>query len=326
MISHRNIKITYDISKTKNISIVSHSVEKKYNISISTNNNFGAKNTFLKHFIKSGIFSKISYNYFSPIGKSKQIFFISINEINCLINHGDNTWINNNIFNECDKINKHIDFYFVLQYSHNRKEEYNELGKKYSMFVLPLIYPPSPNFKENTFLWKNKEFKYLANMAFGTRIRKHRRPWIKRTLNDNRFFRQKTFGDDYINILKDTKWGLSLKGAGYSFDGKCYREAEYMSFGMPLALNYKPCYPFPFYPGEHYLYLNNPIQLAVLDSIDPTNYAKKSRETWENYFSPKGMTNLLLEIIFNKKYRDNIPKFWKHFEEKSQDNICKTNI
>ena len=103
---------------------------------------------------------------------------------------------------------------------------------------------------------------------------------------------------------------MSLKGYGKRHDGKCYREAEFLSFGMPLAIAYKPYYAFPFIADVHYLHLKTVNMLNELETIDPRSFANQSKIIWEKYYSPIGLTNLLFSIIHNEGYRNLILGFY----------------
>ena len=102
---------------------------------------------------------------------------------------------------------------------------------------------------------------------------------------------------EYLDILPQTTWSLSLQGiSGAHTDGKNRREPECFSCGMPMALNYKPYYPFPFEANKHYVYLEKPEDIVKLNDIDPQPYADASTELYNQYFSVKGASNLFRKI------------------------------
>jgi hypothetical protein len=106
-----------------------------------------------------------------------------------------------------------------------------------------------------------------------------------------------SFGD-FMKILKETLWGVSLHGKKLKdMDCKNRREVEYSSCGIPLALNYKPEYSFPFNAGEHYWYFENMEDLKNIVDVDPMPFHYKSLEAYEKWFSPKGSTQVFLDLI-----------------------------
>ncbi len=100
----------------------------------------------------------------------------------------------------------------------------------------------------------------------------------------------------YTDAIQACKWGLILKGFHWH-DGKNRREAEYSSCGIPLALNYKPTYPFRMEPNVDYLYLEKPEDLAKLRTVDPAPFAIASQRLWKEHFSPLGAAKTLLRIL-----------------------------
>jgi hypothetical protein len=110
--------------------------------------------------------------------------------------------------------------------------------------------------------------------------------------------KQKLIRDDFFSILKDCRWGLSLKGKRLgNMDCKNRREVEYSSLGMPMILNYIPEYPFPFYPNDHYVYIDSPKDLLSIKDIDPYPYAKKSLDIYNDYFSGLGSSKLFIKLV-----------------------------
>ena len=101
----------------------------------------------------------------------------------------------------------------------------------------------------------------------------------------------------YFDLLKQTKWGLILKGKGEA--GKNRREMEYASYGMPLALNYKPIYPFEFEPNKHYFYLEKIEDLNKLKEINPMPFAKQSTDMYKKYFCFESIPNNFLKFFGN---------------------------
>jgi len=66
---------------------------------------------------------------------------------------------------------------------------------------------------------------------------------------------------------------------------------------MPMALNYKPRYLFPFEPNKHYVLLQSPDDIAKLSFVDPGPYVKASIDLWNNYFKPYAAAKYLMQLI-----------------------------
>lgn len=171
-----------------------------------------------------------------------------------------------------------------IQYSSNHKEKYDNLYNKYNIKVLPFIIFPNRYFNLGFDKWdSNKQHKYLC-FHTGRQWRERSR-WInylKNNISEIPQINTKLTTQEYQSLLLDTKWGLVLKGKGI---GKNRREIEYMSIGMPLVLNYKPEYPFPYNANEHYVYLEKPKDIEKLKDIDPEPYAKKSLDIYNRYYN-----------------------------------------
>lgn len=101
---------------------------------------------------------------------------------------------------------------------------------------------------------------------------------------------------EYFKLLRECRWGVSLKGKRGT-DGKNRREVEFSSCGMPLALNYEPCYPFPFRAGKEFFLLTGADSLREMDDTDPRPFREASEAVYERYFSPKGLAGLLLDLL-----------------------------
>ena len=102
--------------------------------------------------------------------------------------------------------------------------------------------------------------------------------------------------DEYLNILRACRWGISLCGKRGT-DGKNRREIEYVSCGMPLALNYCPHYPFPFFPERDFILLKSPDDLLRLRDTDPAPFAEASRQVYRDHWSPVGMSRTLIQLV-----------------------------
>jgi hypothetical protein len=171
-----------------------------------------------------------------------------------------------------------------IQYTINNQSLYDKIYEKFQIKVLPFIIFPNKVFNLSFNKWKytdNHEY-----LCFHTgRIWRERHKWVN-YLNNSSFKKPDTSKQlnekDFESLLLKTKWGLILKGKGV---GKNRREVEYMSIGMPLVLNYKPEYPFPYNPDEHYVYLEKPSDIDKLIDLDPKPFAEKSVEIYNKYYS-----------------------------------------
>ena len=231
------------------------------------------------------------------------------------VNDDEDEWVKN--FYRDD-----VKFIFIYQYNIANKEDYDEIERTQGVTILPWTYSPSgADYPVENFQWENKDHKWLANSAFNfDKKRPYRLLWKKDLYErDDIYTGESVDIGVYLDMLKDTKWGLTLRGTmnnqekfEHLQDGKCHREIEYMSFGMPLAYTYIPTYPFPFFPDEHYVLLRQPSEVHDLKDIDPAPFAQKSSETWEKYFSCNGVVQLLLDMIYDPDYRASIYENWEH--------------
>ena len=262
---------------------------------------------FIKNnLINSKLFSDISYQKL-PTAKHRQT--IKIDDITCVIDGIDSPGIDLDEI-RTDKIFKDVNFIFILQFCAARAEHYKYISEKSGIHILPLIYGVSGRFPIGQFNWRKIDHKYLAHFGFGVSVQKHRKKWIAKAKQNGNFLIDYMRGKRFSNALKDCRWGVSLKGSGVRHDGKCYREAEFLSCGMPLALDYQPSYAFPFFPNVHYLYLDSLSMLDKLSEIDPEPFANRSKTLWKNHYCPVTFTNLLLAILYDEDYRNSIPSFW----------------
>ncbi len=75
------------------------------------------------------------------------------------------------------------------------------------------------------------------------------------------------------------------------------REIEFASCGVPLALNYKPTYLWPFRPGIEYFHLDSAARLKEMIDTDPAPFAKASAEVYRKYLCAEGQARLLLKML-----------------------------
>jgi hypothetical protein len=221
-------------------------------------------------------------NHLIPFKMNDKSFFIDDWDYS----HPTSSIINSSIPDYYLQDNKPI--ILKVQYDSNHKDIYNQIYDKYNIKVLPFIIFPSKVFNLEFDKW-NKDINHNYLCFHTGRIWKERHVWVKYLQEFHgsdipKIENQGLSIPDYEQLLLKTKWGLILKGKGV---GKNRREVEYMSIGMPLALNYKPEYPFPYNPNEHYVYLEKPSDISNLVDIDPQPYAEKSIEIYNKYYSVK---------------------------------------
>jgi hypothetical protein len=179
------------------------------------------------------------------------------------------------------------------------KRRYEELGHRIYPIPLPLFHHCEEI--TNGTKYEDGEKEYLAQMSFNTKSRMHRKPWLGFARNHEDLFCNQKMKNEYLDfITKNTVWGVSLKGHGHN--GKCYKESELMYMGFPMALNFKPYYPFPFRANEDYVLLKRPQDLLKLKDIDPKPFAERSRELGEKYIKQPRYLDLMMKCIEQEKY------------------------
>lgn len=188
-----------------------------------------------------------------------------------------------------------------LQFHQNTLSNNFKIIKQYSLNILPFTFFSNHSVKLSSFLWENKSFKYLTH--FTGKPWKFRKPFLNYLTNQSDCFVQAgTFPLEYnewVNIVKDSRWGLILHGKGEGKKNR--REVEYMSWGVPLALTYKPIYYFPFKENIDYIYIESPSDIDKLRDIDPIPFHERSLYNYKTFFSPIGMSNLLKKIHLENK-------------------------
>jgi hypothetical protein len=188
----------------------------------------------------------------------------------------------------------------IIKIQHYKCQYWNEFEKRTGIrssawTVMPTYiwpYNPAP------MNWENKNHKYVTSLT-GRNNRFGRQPWVDFAAKQKDFYTKTDYVstdsfDDYINILKECKWGMILKGRRGAEKNR--RESEFSSCGIPLVLNYIPEYPFEMIPNKHFVYIEKPEDMAKLRDIDPKPYSEASRFLWNNYFSPVGMAKTLIKL------------------------------
>jgi len=229
-----------------------------------------------------------------------------LNNIMCVIDGSDTMHpveiIDDTFFDNYNAY-KNLKYIFKIEYTDSKKQVNKRLKEKYNIDIYPFfMYPKAVMYNYlGCFTWENKHYKYIG--AITGKIWRTRRRWKDEIRNDKDFFsisdnNKNNFlsRSDYINLLKECKWGLCLRGKGIP-EVKNNREVESMSFGMPLALNYKPIYPFDFISDKHYLYLDSPKDLEKLHTVDPMPFHEESKKMYNSYFNPKNIGNAFKKIF-----------------------------
>jgi hypothetical protein len=108
--------------------------------------------------------------------------------------------------------------------------------------------------------------------------------------------------EEYLMKLRDSKYGLCLRGYG----SKCHREVELMAFGtIPIVtpeVNVSS-YMEPLIENTHYILVNNPEELKQkVASIDKEQWTKMSKSCYEwyqrNVHSKNSWKNMIEHILY----------------------------
>lgn len=163
--------------------------------------------------------------------------------------------------------------------------------------VVPFLMFPRSTFQLSVFHWEAPG-KFIT--SFSGKGWRSRKGWISELSKmPDAFLKVENPNvenqQEYYEMLSQNTWGLILKGRGNG--GKNRREVEYLSCGMPLALNYVPEYPFDFVPNVDFLHLNTPQDLAKLREIDPRPFSLRSIHNYETHFSPQGIASTFERLV-----------------------------
>jgi hypothetical protein len=182
-----------------------------------------------------------------------------------------------------------------IQYCESEKINYDLIYNQCGIKILPFTMFSNHTFELENFQWnKDNDHKYLCCLT--GKPWRNRSGWFNFVIQNNHslpsFVCSHRAGENnnieenirFYELLKNTKWGLILKGKGCG--GKNRREVEFSSLGMPLVLNYQPIYPFEFIPNKDYVLIEKYEDLFKLKDMDPEPFAEKSKEIYNNYFSP----------------------------------------
>jgi hypothetical protein len=191
----------------------------------------------------------------------------------------------------------HLDLLVKIQMANTPR--WRRMAGEFPIPISPWIIFPNREFPLGYFQWEEGGHSYLASFTGQHQNRFSRPAWIRFIEAEMAFInteRNVSFAR-WLDLNQQCTWGLILHGLKGGGDAKNRREIEYASCGMPLALNYRPNYPFAMEPGRHYLYLETPRDIRKLAETDPRPFAAESRKLYADYFSPLGAAQLLLRLV-----------------------------
>lgn len=201
-----------------------------------------------------------------------------------------------------------------IQYCLHEENNYKEIYKQTNIKIVPFTM-----FSNHNFILANFQYDINYNHKYDYIITgkpwKHRLPWIRFAAqnkaagsnNANLYFgREENSTDNFLfyEQLKESRWGLILKGKGCG--GKNRREVEFTSLGMPLVLNYIPNYPFDFIPNKDFVFLRSPEDLISLKDIDPVPFAERSKYIYSKYFSPEFGVYNSFQMAYKQAKHENL--------------------
>jgi hypothetical protein len=212
------------------------------------------------------------------------------------------TWSPSSSFKDAGFFNNELkDVNLILKIQYYECEYWNQFQKETGIPVKPWTVMPTKDFPLEAFQWQSGNHKWISTVT-GKNCRFGRQPWTEWCEANNDFYSSGDYVvndtlEDYIKRLESCKWGIILKGKPRNHDGKNRRECEFASCGIPMALNYEPTYTFPMVPGQHYVKLEKPEDMATLRDIDPEPFALASRQLYYDHFSAYGIAKTLIDIV-----------------------------
>lgn len=190
-----------------------------------------------------------------------------------------------------------VDLVIVPQRNEHKQWEQREKDLNISFLPFPMYPDSSFKFERN---FPSSMSKIYTGFLSG-RVKWDRPTWHTVAKKIPQISCLKLTHSQYLEVLSQTTWGIILAGSFDKVtDPKNRREAEFSSRGLPLALNYKPYYLFPFNEGDHYYYLSSPESLhdlVEMSSEKVKHYSRQSQLVWENYFSPRGIATYFKKIV-----------------------------
>lgn len=222
---------------------------------------------------------------------------IKIDGVLCAIDTWDTSDPTSSAFRGGDPLMQIVKHVFKIQWQ--PEPVWNEMFRA-GILVRPWTIFPSREFPLGCFHYEAKQEHQWIGAFTGARRHGRGSFYDAADESESRFYKlapgEKTDLDSYLRVLKSCKWGISL-GGKRGTDRKNRREIEFASCGMPLALNYKPHYPFPFEAGVHYFHLDSAEDIERLTLIDPEPYAIKAWHVYQHYWKPKSAAQLLLKMV-----------------------------
>jgi len=187
----------------------------------------------------------------------------------------------------------------LIKVQHYPCKFWDEFTKNTNIPATAWTVMPTHHFPLEYFQWSNKKHLWFGTVT-GKNNRFGRQPWSDWCANQDDFYSSGEYlvndtMDDYLDRLKECRWGIILKGKKGAEKNR--RECEFTSCGMPLALNYEPAYPFPMKAGRDYVLLKRPEDMASLRDICPEPFAVASRRLYFDHFSPFGMAKTLIRLV-----------------------------
>jgi hypothetical protein len=235
-------------------------------------------------------------------GRAKRYghFEVRLNGHLCTVAIGDNSYLNPAFY---ERSKSRVSFVAQIRWSDLKslKSIYQNYGHRIYPIPLPLHFNAKEISKGDK-TYQKGEKKYITSMSFSTNGRPGREAWVRfARKHKDKLFTGKLPAHEYLDFqVNDQLWGVNLKGHGIGY--KCFRETEFMCLGVPMALNYRPVYPFEFKSGIHYYQLRKRWHVLDLEDVDPTPYAKISKELGEKYMRQEGYLDLMMKCIKQKEY------------------------
>jgi len=211
-----------------------------------------------------------------------------------------------------------VRFVVCQQWPESRAEEAAEILRDHGIVVECLPYLPKSQWTLQPPQWEPGLKKWLADWAFKgceQQYRLSRQSWLDAHKDTTGLRTGWMPNQQRIQELLNTSWGVDLQGAIYitadypghglhhtgRYAARTHRLTEYISMGMPLAINYDP-YSAWMKPDVDYVRLREPSDILKLRDIDPAPFAVRSRWLWQNVFGPEAWGRLLLDLVARANY------------------------
>ncbi len=208
--------------------------------------------------------------------------------------------------------NKQVEICSVLYLGNGSMEKEGNILKNRNVNVKPWIFwPRNPKLVEQNrdkllcYAERNIESIFIGNYENNVQ-EKHRTntEWDKviTEFHNTKGNKHKFTQQEYLDLLKKSKYGLCLRG----FGSKCHREVELMAFGtIPLITKeVSLSYLDPLIENKHFLYIDSPEQYkTIIDSISEKKWLEMSNECikWynKNIDSINGWNTFLTKFFYS---------------------------